>query len=100
MAVAGAALLARTRGPSAVCVAAALCVLAIGIYTYLDWLRVPYINDIDLFTFPLKWLFAMATLLASAVSFIVRLSNHAPDPLQWTPARRSVCIPDVTGRAP
>jgi hypothetical protein len=79
--VAVAALLARTRGPAAICVAAALCVLAVGIYTYVDWIRVPYINDIDLFTFPLKWLFAAAALLVSGISLIVRLSHHVPDRL-------------------
>ncbi len=80
-AVVVAALFARTRGPAAVSLAAALCVLAVGAYTYRDWIRVPFINDIDLFTFPLKWLFAVAALLVSGISFAVRLFNHAPGSL-------------------
>ena len=79
--VAIAGVLARTRGPAAVSLAAALCSLAVGIYTYLDWIRGPSINDIDLFTFPLKWLFAVAALLVAGVSFLARVINHAPDRL-------------------
>ena len=75
--VAVAAVLARTRVPATACLIAAFCVLAVGIYTYLDWIRVPFINDIDLVTFPLKWLFAGAALLIAGVSFVGRVFNHA-----------------------
>ena len=77
-AVAVSALLARTRGPAAVCLAAALCVLAVGVYTYLDWIRVPFINDINLLTFPLKWLSAVAALLIASIAVLARVLNHAP----------------------
>jgi Na+/melibiose symporter-like transporter len=81
VAVAVAAFFAKTRSSAAVCLLAALCSLAVGVYTYLDWTRVSFINEIDLFTSPLKWLFALTALLAAGFSFLTRILRHASNGL-------------------
>jgi hypothetical protein len=78
--VAIAGTLAGTRTVAGICVAASLCVLAVGVYTYINWVRFPaptYINDIELSTYPLKWLFALIGLSVAVVGFVVRKIKHA-----------------------
>ena len=70
----------RTRGAAAVCLVASLLVLAFGVYTCVDWTRFSvfdgWINDIELLTYPFKWLFGLLAGVAAVVDLMVRMSRY------------------------
>jgi len=63
----------RTRTVAYICFAASASVLGAGVYTYIDWVRFPaptFVNDIELSTYPLKWLFGLVALSVAIVGFV------------------------------
>jgi hypothetical protein len=76
--------LAQTRFLALVCVVASLSILTVGLYTYVDLIRVRGINDIQLATDPLRWLFGVLALLLTGVGLIARKIQK----MQTTPLTR------------
>ena len=75
--VAVAVAMSRARAVALICLIASFSVLTVGLYTYIDWIRFPFINDIELLTYPLKWLFALMAIVVSVISFIARRVHNA-----------------------
>ncbi len=72
--------LAKNRAVGGICAAASLCVLALGVDTYIEWIRFPvpkFVNDIELSTYPLKWLFSVTAVFVAAIAFVPRKTKHA-----------------------
>jgi hypothetical protein len=77
--IAIAATMSRTFALAWISLVASFTVLAVGVYAYFDLIRVPaaVINDIQLFTDPLKWMIALIVLVVAVGSFIYSKIQNA-----------------------
>lgn len=66
-----AALVSRGRSAAFVVAGVSVLVLALGVYTYVDLLPGPAVNDITLLTFPCQRFLAIFSVLVAIVSFVI-----------------------------
>ena len=75
--VALASFMTRTRGLAFVSLIVSLFIAAVGTYAFIDLIRGPAINDIQLITDPLRWLFALIALAVAGLDILIRRSSNA-----------------------
>ncbi len=77
--VAAAAIFSTGRVVPALTACASFVILALGVHMYLDIIRQPGINDIELFILPLQRLIAIVAVIVAVIGFAVHHAPNAPN---------------------